>query len=401
MSLLPLLLLTPTAAFLRRRNPEETQRNLRSPVHWWYSTNPSLPGGGECVQNADYPENFPVDFPKLLYNTKEECCDNHKDISCLITLPQTTVQATLPPLTSEPTLSPVPKLPKWYPLDGDCKFDADYPGWMGAGVNVWTYLFDLESDCCLVHGCGSGDRADKWWPKKDETAEGGYACVMNNDYPSEFLEHDGLLFDTEDACCAVFCGLATTSTSTTEDPAITKETAEVDISDTTTEATQVVTTTEAATTQAATTTESPNAGKIPGADCPEKKWHISVISGGANTCTNDMIYPSEWESGSTQHLFASAKECCDRFFPSDCKVVDHCECSQNWHMSTMPGDRNTCTNDENYPAGWLSMTHKYFFISPDNCCRANFDDEECTLKDTCLKCIETWHVNPEQPGSSW
>ena len=474
-SLLPLLLLftpaTTTNAFLRRREEPSAQqsRHLRSPIYWWYTSNPSLPGGGECVENSSYPENYPIDFPKLLYKTKEECCDNHQDISCLMIVPQTTVVATLPPippLTNEPTHSPVPKVARWYPIDGECKFDKDYPDWMGAGVNTWSYLFDMQSDCCTVHGCGAEDRPEKWWPKKTEDGDGGYGCVLNNDYPAEFLDHDGLLFESEEACCAVFCGLSpTTTTSTTEEPIVVKEPSTTKAA--ATEATQAVTTSKAA----ATTTESKeqnssSTGKTPGSNCPESKWHISTVKGGANTCTNDnkyppfwegteylmdsasaccdlyyaeeecyiqdvcehlytgldcpemkwhisilagsegtctndSLYPSEWESGSTQHLFDSAMECCDRFFPIGCKVVDHCGCSTNWHMSTMPGAKNTCTNDENYPESWLDMAHKYFYRTPEECCQAYFDDEDCSVKDVCLDCIETWHVNPEKPGSSW
>jgi hypothetical protein len=31
----------------------------------------------------------------------------------------------------------------------------------------------------------------------------------------------------------------------------------------------------------------------------------------------------------------------------------------------------------------------------------NFDDEDCKKRDVCLTCVDTWHVNPDKPGSSW
>ena len=219
-----------------------------------------------------------------------------------------------------------------------------------------------------------------WWPTRNK--QGELYCVKSNTYPDVFLENYIFLFDSEDDCCSERKGIGScaenTSSSTTEaTPAVTFTQAT---------ATQAITTTEAATSYQTSTTKygeriSSSATKTPDADCPEMKWHISVISGGANTCTNDLIYPSEWKSGNTQHLFVTAKECCDRFFPTNCKIVDHCGCSQNWHISVTPGDRNTCTNDEDYPAGWLHIAHEYFFTTPQECCQVN-----CELWQRGLQC---------------
>jgi hypothetical protein len=204
-SILPLLLLapSPSTAFLRssgkkKDNNTNNDRELNSraavkAVKWWYDLNPSLTGGGECVQNADYPDDWPTNFPKLLYTSYDECCANHNDVNCILN---------------------VEKDEMWYHLNDSCKFGSDYPDWMGAGLNKWSHLFSSKEDCCQVYTCV--DKEARWWPKNN-LEDDGFHCAFGTDYPPDFLDHsDAFLFDTEESCCALFCGDPVTTTTTTE-----------------------------------------------------------------------------------------------------------------------------------------------------------------------------------------
>jgi hypothetical protein len=82
-------------------------------------------------------------------------------------------------------------------------------------------------------------------------------------------------------------------------------------------------------------------------------------------------------------------------------VVDHCTCPKNWHLSIQPGEAETCTNDLDYPESWHKAPGHFLFRSAEECCLENFDDEDCKKRDVCLTCVDTWHVNPDKPGSSW
>lgn len=370
-----LLIISPASAFLRRNN-SSNERHLRTPIKWWYNLNPSLPGGGECVQSSDYPANYPVDFPKLLYNSKDECCDNHKDVTCLLKVTTTTTtstKATLPTLTEAPSSSPLPKPVKWYPFEDGCVHDSLYPEWMSAGLNSYTYLFDSQADCCTVHSCNIQE--DKWYPVN--TNGEGFDCVYNNDYPVDFLQHaNEMLFDSKMECCEVYCGVATTTTTTPE----------MKLNSGTVAPPIVVTNPPPIVTDHESTCN--------------KKWHISTLSSGANTCTNDAVYPPTWEN--TNHLHATAQSCCDKYFPnSPCTILDHCACHQNWHLSIQPGEIETCTNDEDYPESWHLASYQYLFVEPKECCLKNFGVEECRLRDVCESCVDTWHVNPSMPSGSW
>jgi hypothetical protein len=222
------------------------------PIRWWYLANPSLPGGGECVENANYEDSWITDFPGLLYDSKDGCCDNHQDVSCLIGDHVTTVKATLPVLTSEPTSSPTAKPSKWYfdNESNDCTEGTGYPDWMAAGLNAYTHLFSSREDCCGVNECPVGVKENKWWPKSN--GDGSFSCVLSDDYPTIFLENaDAMLFGTEEDCCAIYCGGTTSSVAaTTEAP------------ETTTEA-PLTTTEEPTTTTTTTTTVAAKSTKAP------------------------------------------------------------------------------------------------------------------------------------------
>jgi hypothetical protein len=72
-------------------------------------------------------------------------------------------------------------------------------------------------------------------------------------------------------------------------------------------------------------TPSPSASPTLTEDCFERVFHMS--SQLVFTCTNDGIYPAEWDSPrkSRNYLFATSFECCEQRFPGlACNVVDVC-----------------------------------------------------------------------------
>ena len=211
-----------------------------------------------------------------------------------------------------------------------------------------------------------------------------YTCTNDGVFPDVWLNIAGFIFESAKDCCDHNYG---------DDCIVIDDCPEVPT-------TVLPTTTEAQT----TTTEAPQTttpiGVAPGADCPEMKWHISTLTGGANTCTNDNVYPPVWDD-LEGFLFDSAKECCERYYGAACEIIDHCDCPKNWHMSVTPGESRTCTNDPEYPHSWRLQPHVFIFSSAEECCQESYDDPSCNTRDVCLDCLPTWHVNPDQPGSSW
>ena len=343
MALLPfLLLLTPAVAFLRNRNPGKTQSRLRKPIRWWPTRNKQ--GKLYCMKSNTYPDEF-LKNDLLLYDSEEECCSTHScdDITSTSTTEEPSTKAAATEVNND--------------VDNqDSTTEATRVATTTEATATTAVSIERNDSSSTAKAPGSNCPESKW---HISTVIGGLNTCTNDDkYPAVWEGTDYLL-DSASECCDFFFAFA--------DECIINDVCEH---------------------------RNDN-------NCPEMKWHISTISGGANTCSNDSIYPSEWEGIKDTHFFASAKECCDRFFPSNCRVADHCGCSTNWHMSIMPGEKNTCTNDENYPTGWLGQPHRHFFMTAEECCQENFDDEDCNVKNTCSKCLETWHVNPENPGSSW
>jgi hypothetical protein len=207
---------TPEPSTTTQKTTTAATSNVVKSIKWWYSLNSSLPGGGECVHNADYPDNWVVQFAHHLYDSKDGCCANHQDVSCLIQDPVPTSKPTVPVFTNKPTTSPTPRASKWYFDDAadDCIEGMGYPDWMAAGFIAYTHLFSSKNDCCTVTGeCSANPKAEKWWPQSD--GSGGFVCTFNNDYPDTFIDiADSMLFETEEACCSIFCGLGTSSTMT-------------------------------------------------------------------------------------------------------------------------------------------------------------------------------------------
>lgn len=211
---------------------------------------------------------------------------------------------------------------------------------------------------------------------------GANTCTNDGVYPAVWNGLSGFIFDSAiDCCIATFQSSCIIVDDCPDLP-------------TTTQAPE----TTAETTQSPQTTTA--SGDAPGADCPEMKWHMSTLSGAGNTCTNDNIYPPVWDT-LTNYLFASASECCKTFFGGDCKIVDHCGCSKNWHMSVTVGETETCTNDLDFPNSWRTQPHIFLFDSASACCEENYGSADCNIRDVCIDCLTTWHVNPEKPGSSW
>jgi hypothetical protein len=215
----------------------------------------------------------------------------------------------------------------------------------------------------------------KWHMSTHE--DGANTCTNDGIYPEAWNGLSGFVFDSAKECCAATFGPNCIIVDDCPDSP---------------------TSTTVATTEAPQTTTA--RGDAPGADCPDMKWHMSTLSGEAKTCTNDNVYPPVWDT-LPNYLHASASECCKAYFGGDCKIVDHCDCSKNWHMSVTPGETETCTNDLDFPNSWRSQPHIFLFSSASACCLENYDSADCNIRDVCLDCLTTWHVNPEKPGSSW
>ncbi|KAL3788290.1 hypothetical protein HJC23_002864 [Cyclotella cryptica] len=380
-TLLPLLLLLacPSSSnafpFMRggsaSKGDEGNERQLQS-VKWWYSADPSLPGGGQCVESSSYPSNWPTDFPKLLYTSKDQCCNNHKDVSCLLEVPGSpTLKPTLPPLptlTEKPTKSPTPKVSKWYPDGRNCVEGTGYPDWMAAGLNSYMYLFGSRDDCCQVHPCASSKPA-KWWPQVDEVLMIA-VCKLDNTYPDSYLKNSGLLFDTEEECCVDFCssGNATTTTTT------------------------VATTTTPATTKATTTTTTTTSDMVTFSIqiLPVKWWYSTNPSlPGGGECVQSGSYPSNWPVDFPKFLYDSKDGCCANHRDVSCLLqvpstskptvpqlplsTTEPTSSPTPKVSKWYYDGKDCVEGTGYP-DWMAAglnSYMYLFVSRDDCCQVN------------------------------
>lgn len=160
-----------------------------------------------------------------LYESKEDCCKEHKDLGCLTVMPTSapTMNITLPPIgTLPPIVVDGEELEvKWYPVHSDdgvyqdhCQYDNSYPSWMAGGSNADKYLFDSELECCNVFGCiaddsglgGALEEDKKWYPSTEGEA---ITCEFGSTYDAGTID----LFDSEEECCALFgCEGSTGST---------------------------------------------------------------------------------------------------------------------------------------------------------------------------------------------
>lgn len=68
-----------------------------------------------------------------------------------------------------------------------------------------------------------------------------------------------------------------------------------------------------------------DASQMMGGGCSKTTWHMSTEV--LNACTNDRVYPPDWNSPqkSGDFLFGSPEECCERTYPYEgCRVIDSC-----------------------------------------------------------------------------
>lgn len=66
--------------------------------------------------------------------------------------------------------------------------------------------------------------------------------------------------------------------------------------------------------------------------------------------------------------------------PTSVPTID---CSAfKWHMSTQPGESNTCTNDDQFPEPWLQNEQFFFHATGLECCQKTFGGN-CDTKDWC------------------
>jgi hypothetical protein len=171
---------------------------------WWPS---GPPDAITCTFSDDYPPAFPSAF---LYESRDACCSNHQDASCLTLKPSTspTAKPTLRKLTDYPTLSPIVKVSKWYPLYDKagafldkCVQNNQYPLWMEGGTNAGKYLFGSEEACCGSHDCSVLQNELVYWP--DIT--GGIITCKSSAPPDWMVaENPEMLFASESDCCSAF-----------------------------------------------------------------------------------------------------------------------------------------------------------------------------------------------------
>jgi len=157
---------------------------------------------------------------------------------------------------------------------------------------------------------------------------------------------------------------------------------------------------------------------VPTIDCSVYKWHMSIVPGEDQTCTNDEEYPSEWLSNAQYFLHPTSDVCCQRSFNKSCKTIDWCaglnqvkvkeaneanevdagggrnqdgeseiDCSMNkWHLSTVKGEDKTCTNSGEFPEE-LREDDEFLLTSTSHlCCKKAFGgDKDCIVKDWCVE----------------
>eukprot|EP00956_Cyclotella_meneghiniana_P002946 scaffold3528_cov82-Cyclotella_meneghiniana.AAC.3 len=164
-------------------------------------------------------------------------------------------------------------------------------------------------------------------------------------------------------------------------------------------------------------TPSPINDSGPSPDCPDinNPWHIAT-DGSSNTCVNDENYPAIWATDPNFkkiNFFDTADLCCEKYFKNgECIRKDVCaksvppslapshttDSSNNdtessdcagvnnpWHIAT-DGSKNTCTNNEDFPAAWASnpsLKAINFFDTADLCCDKYFKNAECIHRDIC------------------
>jgi hypothetical protein len=160
------------------------------------------------------------------------------------------------------------------------------------------------------------------------------------------------------------------------------------------------------------------------------KYHTHMTY--SSTCTNDNVYPSQWDQPpmSERFFMATADECCAFYFNGkNCNVIDVCgdtsttkttsptqkkaaqptrmptarptknrgeiptlhvndKChpSKKWHADTRLSKTEAgCTNNDVYPPGWEDpgMADSMFFDTPEACCEYFFPGMECDHVDVC------------------
>jgi hypothetical protein len=130
-------------------------------------------------------------------------------------------------------------------------------------------------------------------------------------------------------------------------------------------------------------------------------------------CTNDGVNNGGNES------FENMQECCEaKFDGNDCFFQDVCSptplstpspttkaaspaptpCdNRKWYILMTPDGAKHCTNGYDVPDGVDGLT---LFDNKEDCCFAEFDEDECSLKDVCIEVTETDSLAPTQVPTS-
>lgn len=149
-----------------------------------------------------------------------------------------------------------------------------------------------------------------------------------------------------------------------------------------------------------------------GLSCLERNYHPSP---NWETCTNDINYPSTWDSEPlmSTFLFDSSQGCCEAFSSGpDCVIEDVCDgavqvpsnaptgledCLQRkWYPKGTLS--NECTNDGKYPPAWDEPHLSTILLhdTAEQCCDAHSAPDDCVATDIC----SAVYVSPTKNPSS-
>ncbi|EED90400.1 predicted protein [Thalassiosira pseudonana CCMP1335] len=226
-----------------------------------------------------------------------------------------------------------------------------------------------------------------------------YTCTNSKNFPQEWLygsTRDNYLFGSANACCDHFFGPSQKCVTVDTCKEFTAKSTHSPVNE---------------------SPILPPIDEYSGSSC-NNLWHVSLVGGAKYTCTNDLAYPSIWNSGElkSRYLQATARACCDMHFSSmPCEIVDVCPdedgvlemnivlptsvptsmpstepttdfsdvlsegCMEGWHPSIT--DSKTCTNSLIFPDAW--PVSSMFRPSASDCCVTFFHSTDCVVVNTC------------------
>jgi hypothetical protein len=306
-----------------------------------------------CSNSKDHPTDWTTD--NYLVYTYEQCCFDHfgeipcpKDDVCFP--PNTTPQAVTSSPTGKPTIC---KTAKWHPSasnDETCSNSPQYNSLWDLPALSKTYLHDTHASCCQKYygldTCGKEDVCSSGNENNDSTSSPSRrpTTTLPSKYPT---------------------GKPTNSSTSSPSKRLTSSPTHKPIENT------------------ATVNDM----------CSLKKFHpVSIFN---RKCTNDDYYPPLWNTMTSTYFFASANDCCNKFYTDGrCVIEDTCtdpdrtpantqNCGKKWHPTTETN--RACSNGEHYPPLWDSLGGQYLFATAQECCQAFYSqgNGQCDIVNTC------------------